>query len=62
MTKPMVAVSALQFHEQGRLLIDDPVSKYFPKFGAMQVAVMDAKKEAITERVPAARKITVQDL
>jgi CubicO group peptidase (beta-lactamase class C family) len=62
MTKPMAAVAALQLYEQGRLLIDDPVSKYIPKFANMQVAVMDAKKENIVERVPAARKITMQDL
>src|SRR6202000_363765 len=40
----------------------DPLAKYFPKFADMQVAVMDAKKEAITDKVPAARKITIQDL
>jgi len=62
MTKPMTAVAALQLYEQGRLLIDDPVSKYLPKFANMQVAVLDAKKENIVERVPAARKITLQDL
>src|SRR5262249_52661397 len=31
MTKPVTAAAALQLHEQGRLLVDDPVSKYFPK-------------------------------
>ncbi len=62
MTKPTVAVAGLQLHEQGRLLIDDPIAKYFPKFANMQVAVMDAKKETIVDRVPAARKITIQDL
>jgi CubicO group peptidase (beta-lactamase class C family) len=62
MTKPMVAVGALQLYEQGKLLMDDPVAKYFPKFANMQVAVMDAKKENILETVPAARKITIQDL
>jgi len=62
MTKPMAAVAALQLYEQGKLLIDDPVAKYFPKFANTQVAVMDAKRETIVERVPAARKITVQDL
>src|SRR5712671_4049299 len=62
MTKPMVAVAALQLYEQGRLLIDDPVAKYFPKFADMQVAVMDEKKQTILDRVPAARKITIQDL
>src|SRR6267154_2001115 len=35
MTKPMAAVAALQLYEQGRLLIDDPVSKYLPKFANM---------------------------
>jgi CubicO group peptidase (beta-lactamase class C family) len=62
MTKPMVSVGALQLYEQGRLLMDEPLAKYFPKFGSMQVAVMDAKKESILETVPATRKITIQDL
>jgi CubicO group peptidase (beta-lactamase class C family) len=62
MTKPMVAVGTLQLLEQGRLMIDDPLAKYFPKFADMQVAVMDAKKEAIVDKAPAARKITIQDL
>src|SRR5262245_65024427 len=62
MTKPMAAVAGLQLYEQGRLLIDEPLVKSFPKFANMQVAVLDAKKETIVDRVPAARKITIQDL
>ena len=62
MTKPMTAVAALQFYEQGKLLMDEPLAKYFPKFADMQVAVLDARKEAIVDKVPAARKITIQDL
>jgi CubicO group peptidase (beta-lactamase class C family) len=62
MTKPMVAVAALQLYEQGKLLMDEPLAKYFPKFADMQVAVLDAKKESIVEKVPAARKIKIQDL
>ena len=62
MTKPMAAVAGLQLYEQGRLLMNDPLSRYFPKFASMQVAVIDAKKESIVESVPAARKITIQDL
>jgi CubicO group peptidase (beta-lactamase class C family) len=62
MTKPMVAIAALQLQEKGKLLIDDPVSKYFPKFAEMQVAVLDEKGETITGKVPAKRQITLRDL
>src|SRR6202012_4348306 len=36
---PMAAVAALQLYEQGKLLMDQPLAKYFPKFASMQVAV-----------------------
>jgi CubicO group peptidase (beta-lactamase class C family) len=62
MTKPMVAVGALQLLEEGRLLIDDPLAKYFPKFANMQVAIMDTRKETIVEKAAAVRKVTLQDL
>jgi CubicO group peptidase (beta-lactamase class C family) len=42
--------------------VGEPLAKYFPKFADMPVAVLDAKKEGIIEKVPAARKITIQDL
>src|ERR1700676_620884 len=53
MTKPMVAVGALHLYEKGKLLMDEPLAKYFPRFATMQVAVMDPKKESIVETVPA---------
>jgi len=62
MTKPMAAVAALQLYEQGRLLIDDPISKYFPQFAKQQVAILDAKQENIVGHVAPVRPITVQDL
>src|ERR1700750_1778364 len=61
MTKPMTAVGALMLVEQGKLLIDDPLSKYFPKFAQMRVAVRD-NGEPTAETVPANRQITIQDL
>ena len=39
MTKPMTTVGGLMLYEQGKLLIDDPLSKYFPKFANMKVAL-----------------------
>ena len=62
MTKPMTAVAALQLYEQGKLLMEEPLSKYFPKFANAQVAILDAKRENIVEHVPATRRITIQDL
>jgi CubicO group peptidase (beta-lactamase class C family) len=62
MTKPMTAVAALQLYEQGRLMMDEPLAKYFPKFADTQVAVLDASKDTIVSKIPAARKITIQDL
>jgi CubicO group peptidase (beta-lactamase class C family) len=62
MTKPMRTVGALMLYEQGRLLMDDPLSKYFPKFADMRVAARDAQGKPTNETVPAQRKITIQDL
>jgi CubicO group peptidase (beta-lactamase class C family) len=62
MTKPMTAVGALMLYEQGRLLINDPLSKYFSKFADMRVAARDANGEPTAETVLAKNQITVQDL
>jgi CubicO group peptidase (beta-lactamase class C family) len=62
MTKPMTTVGALMLYEQGRLLIDDPLSKYFPKFASMRVAARDGANEPTADTVPANRPITIQDL
>jgi CubicO group peptidase (beta-lactamase class C family) len=62
MTKPMTTVGALMLYEQGKILIDDPLSKYFPKFASMRVAVRDANGEPTVDTVPANRQITIQDL
>ncbi|HLI99058.1 MAG TPA: serine hydrolase domain-containing protein [Bradyrhizobium sp.] len=62
MTKPMTAVGALMLYERGKILMNDPVSKYFPKFTNMQVAARDASGEPTAESAPATKQITIQDL
>ena len=59
MTKPIVSVAAMRLFEQGRLRLDDPVSRYIPAFAATQVLV----EAGATQTLVAARQaITVQDL
>src|SRR6201999_477038 len=54
MTKPMVTVGALMLYEQGKIAIDDPLSKYFPKFADMKVAGHDANGDPTPDNtVPA---------
>ena len=62
MTKPMVALAALQLQERGKLLIDDPLWKYFPKFASMEVAELNASGDTITGKVPAKQPITLRHL
>lgn len=59
MTKPIVSVAAMMLAEQGRLLLNDPVSKYLPEFAAQQVC---HRVEGHVKLQPVRRGATVQDL
>ena len=56
MTKAVTAVAVLQLLEQGRFMLDDPVSKTIPQFKDMTVAVEP------NQTVPTDRPITIRDL
>jgi CubicO group peptidase (beta-lactamase class C family) len=56
MSKPIVSVAAMQLVEEGKLALEDPVSKYIPEFANPKVLVGKG------ETRPAAREITVRDL
>ncbi len=60
MTKPMTSAAIMMLHEEGRLLLGDPVSKYLPQLAGMKVA--KAPFTDSMELVPAEREMTVQDL
>lgn len=65
MTKPFTSVSALMLVEDGRILLNDPVSKYLPKLANLQVSAprYDPDTGKFTYvNVPAEREITIQDL
>lgn len=56
MSKAVTTVAAMMLYEEGRFLLRDPVSKWIPSFGAMQV--MNAAGQLEKPRRP----ITVRDL
>ena len=60
MTKPITTVAAMMLYEEGKFLLDDPVSKYLPEFKNPKVLVKPASGEPYT--IPATREITVRDL
>ena len=64
MTKPIVSVALMMLVEEGRLQIDDPVSKYIPEMGQMKVGVekTDATGKPSLELVNSKREMTIQDL
>jgi CubicO group peptidase (beta-lactamase class C family) len=61
MTKPIVTVTAMKLVEEGKLSIDDPVSKYLPEFASMNVYVPGANGAAATTR-PSTRPMLVRHL
>ena len=65
MTKPFTSVAAMMLVEDGRMLLNDPVSKHLPKLRNLQVSVpqLDPQNGRITYvLVPSEREITIQDL
>ena len=59
MTKPIVSAAAMMLWEEGRFLLNDPVSKFLPELGDVKVAVAQG---ADLKQVDAERAITIQDL
>ncbi len=65
MTKPIVSVAAMILVEEGKLTLQEPISKYLPEFKDMKVGVETtdpATGNMTFTTVPAKRQITVQDL
>ncbi|HTO64240.1 MAG TPA: serine hydrolase domain-containing protein [Bradyrhizobium sp.] len=64
MTKPVTSVAAMMLIDEGRLSLDEPVSKYIPSFANMKVGLEQTDAHGIPdlEIVPADRPITIKDL
>lgn len=64
MTKPIVSIAAMMLVEQGKLSLDEPVSKYIPAFAGTKVGIesKDQTGAPVLALVAPTRPVTVQDL
>jgi len=60
MTKPITSLAVMMLYEEGRFLLEDPVSKYLPEFKNPKVLVKPASGAPYT--IPATHEITIRDL
>ena len=64
MSKPITSVGVMQLFEEGKLSLDQPVSRYIPVLGKLKVGVekTDAAGAKTLELVDSRRDMTIQDL
>ena len=62
MTKPVTSVAIMMLFEEGKLKLDDPVSKYLTGFANLQVIAEFNEKDATYETRPAERPMTIRHL
>jgi CubicO group peptidase (beta-lactamase class C family) len=65
MTKPITSLAVMMLLEEGKFLLDDPVSRFLPEFRDPKVAIANAPNERATAGfrvVPAASEITIRHL
>ena len=60
MTKPITSLAVMMLYEEGKFLLDDPLSKYLPEFKNPRVLVKPTSGEPYT--IPATKEITIRDL
>jgi CubicO group peptidase (beta-lactamase class C family) len=60
MTKPITTVAALMLMEEGKLALEDPITRWAPEFKDMRV--LEAADGPLEDTYPSPRDITVEDL
>jgi CubicO group peptidase (beta-lactamase class C family) len=61
-TKAITSIGLMMLFEEGKFLLDDPVSKYIPEFAHPGVLDKFNEKDSTYTTVPANREITIRDL
>jgi CubicO group peptidase (beta-lactamase class C family) len=62
MTKPVTSVAVMMLLEEGKLKLDDPVSKYLKGFDDLRVITKFNEQDATYETRPARRTMTIRHL
>src|SRR5271155_2151339 len=60
MTKPVTSVAALMLMEEGKLRLEDPITKWVPELADRRV--LKTADGALDDTYPAPRDITIEDL
>ncbi|WP_324670803.1 serine hydrolase domain-containing protein [Hymenobacter sp. GOD-10R] len=61
-TKAITSVGVMMLYEEGRFLLDDPISKYIPAFANPKVLATFNEKDSSYTTVPAKREVTIRQL
>jgi CubicO group peptidase (beta-lactamase class C family) len=61
-TKAITSVAAMMLYEEGKFLLDDPVSRYIPEFAKPQVLDKFNPADSTYTTVPAKSEITIRQL
>ncbi len=61
-TKAITSVAAMMLFEEGKFLLDDPISKYIPAFANQRVLDKFNETDSSYTTVPAKREVTIRDL
>ena len=61
-TKAITSVAVMMLFEEGKFLLDDPVSKYIPEFARPNVLDQFNPEDTTYTTIPANREITIRDL
>jgi len=61
-TKAITSVAVMMLYEEGKFLLDEPVSKYIPSFADAKVLEKYNPKDTTYTTVPSKRAITIRDL
>jgi CubicO group peptidase (beta-lactamase class C family) len=61
-TKAITSVGVMMLYEEGRFLLDDPISRYIPEFKSPRVVEKYNAADTTFTTIPAKREITIRDL